>query len=74
MKFPEKERECGILAHHPKWPSIVSLNRKERQRGKHSLEQAGDLGVKSCWKACVLVSVFQLKQEAGLGYQSFRRV
>lgn len=24
-------------------------------KGKYSLEQAGDLGVKSCWKACVLV-------------------
>ena len=29
MKFPERERECGILDHHLKWPSIVSLNRKQ---------------------------------------------
>lgn len=41
-------------------------------KGKHSLEQAGDLVVKACWKACVLVSVFLLKQEASLGFQSFK--
>lgn len=62
-------RGGGILVHSAKWPLIVSLNRKQLTKGSRSLERAGDLVVKACWKVCLLLSVFPLAQEARLRHQ-----